>query len=208
MKLSQEQIDKIYKISDRCVKGIILIGLVVVFLKPGNWFWWVFFILLILSMLVNVISNHFATDEEKAEFKKAVKDAVREEREAEVKKKRKAHQDRSDMGCPLIDVNDKQKEEIIELLKHRITKHIQDDTRFNRSVVYAYLTALRSAHIINPVKTDDDKDERRIWIEQITKLYEPQSEWAHFRGDYDEFKKTKRARDAKKEIEYILEKFR
>ena len=39
MKLSQEKIDRKHRISDRCIKGIIFGGIVVLFLKPGIWFW-------------------------------------------------------------------------------------------------------------------------------------------------------------------------
>lgn len=206
MKRTQEKIDKAHKISDWCIKGIILVGLVVVFLKPGNWFWWVWGALSAIAIAVNVISGYYATDEEKEAFKSAVKDAVRETQEE--KQKRKTVQAVGEVECPLIALNEKQKEEITALLKRRITTHEKDSSRFSRSVVYAYLSALRALHIITPVMNSDDIDARRRWIEQTTGLYEPQDQWAHFRGDYDEHKSNNKVRAAIKEIESIIEKFR
>lgn len=164
--------------------------------------------LFFLSFATLLVSSFWSTDDEKEERKAEFKEVMQEIREEEIQKKRKKTQSKEEVACPLIDVNDRQREAIIELLKRRITTHEKDVTRFNRSVVYAYLTALRAAHVITLAKTDEDRDERRRWIEQITGLYEPQNEWAHFRGDYDESKTTKKAREAKKEIENILEKFR
>lgn len=208
MKLTQEQIDKIHRISDRCIKGIILGGFVILFLKPGNWFWWVAGISLAVAIVVNTIVGHWATDEEKEQRIAELKEAIQEAREEDIKKKSKAPQSKEEVECPLIDVNDRQKEEIIELLKRRITTHEKDSSRFSRSVVYTYLSALRALHVIVPVKNSDDIDARRRWIEQITGLYEPQNEWAHFRGDYDEFKHNNKVKAAIKEIESEIEKFR
>lgn len=208
MKLTQEQIDKIHRISDRCIKGIILGGFVILFLKPGNWFWWVAGISLAVAIVVNTIVGHWATDEEKEQRIAELKEAIQEAREEDIKKKSKAPQSKEEVECPLIDVNDRQKEEIIELLKRRITTHEKDSSRFSRSVVYTYLSALRALHVIVPVKNSDDIDARRRWIEQITGLYEPQNEWAHFRGDYDEFKHNNKVKAAIKEIESKIEKFR
>ncbi len=132
-----------------------------------------------------------------------------QELQTEDKTRIKAVRDAEEVECPLIDLNEKQKEEIIKLLKDRINTHEKDITRFNRSIVYTYLSALRALHKITPVKDNsEDKDARRKWIEQITGLYEPQEEWAHFRGDYDEYKSNSKVRAAVKEIEEKIEKFR
>jgi hypothetical protein len=76
MKLSQEKIDRIHRVSDRCIKGIIFGGIVVLFLKPGIWFWWVAGILLAVAIVVNTIFAHWATDEEKEERKAELKEVA------------------------------------------------------------------------------------------------------------------------------------
>ena len=208
MKLTQEQIDKIHKISDWCIKGIILGGFVILFLKPGNWFWWVAGILLVVAIVVNTISSHWATDEEAQQRKAEIKEAMQELQEEDIKKKRKALQSKEEVECPLVDLNERQKQAVEDLLKRRIPKHAKDEGRFDRAVVYTYFSGLRALHVITPVKSSDDIDARRRWIEQITGLYEPQNEWAHFRGDYEEFKHNNKVKAAIKEIESEIEKFR
>ena len=133
---------------------------------------------------------------------------MQELQEEDIKKKRKALQSKEEVECPLVDLNERQKQAVEDLLKRRIPKHAKDEGRFDRAVVYTYFSGLRALHVITPVKSSDDIDARRRWIEQITGLYEPQNEWAHFRGDYDEFKHNNKVKAAIKEIESEIEKFR
>ena len=104
MKFTQEQIDKIHTISDWCIKGILLVGFVIMFLKPGKWFWWLSGISLLVAIVVNSISAHLSTEEEKEEFKRAVKEAVQEAQKEEKTKPKTAYDGKS----PLIDLEPKQ----------------------------------------------------------------------------------------------------
>lgn len=226
------KLEKIYKITDKLgtisvavfsvglVLGLIYVCLEICGVSLKNWeyvhilrkaFKYLFFGSFILIMVFGLISNWIAKrlgiDEEKAKRKAEIKEAI-QEIETEKKTQTKLIRDTEEVECPLIDLNEKQKEEIINLLKRRITTHEKDYSRVNRSVVYTYLSALRALHVITPVKNSDDIDARRRWIEQIAGLFEPPDEWAHFRGDYDENKSNNKVRAAIKEIESEIEKFR
>ena len=160
MKLSQEKIDKIHKISDWCIKGIILVGLAVIFLKPGNWFWWVFGGLLIVAIAVNIISGHLATDEELAEFKKAVRDAMREEREAEQQKRRKIPSDER-IKSPLKGLTPQQEDAIISLLCNKVL------------VINGRLKTSELKHLLKALKRQGDLDDSNLerviaWVKQVT----------------------------------------
>ena len=157
-----------------------------------------------IAFVVAIISGLWATDEEK----KRIIEALREIKEEEASERRNKIVASTDIKCPLIDVNENQKDAIVALLKRRIPKHDKDENRFDRSVVFTYLRALRAMHIMEPVKGPDDIDARRAWIEQITGLCEPQDQWAHFRGDYDEFKRNNKVRAAIKELEAEIAKIR
>lgn len=158
MKLSQEQIDRIYKISDWCVKGIILIGLVVIFLKPGNWFWWVFFIMLSISMIVNAVSRHFATDEEKAERKEEIKEAMQELHEEEAQKKRKKP---STIPSPLIDLTEGQEKIVVRLLNYNVRE------------ISGHLKTADLKNMLHALAEKGDLDDSNLellvdWVENVT----------------------------------------
>ena len=164
-------------------------------------------IIAILSIIGVMLLSPWSTDEENVQKKAELKEIMQEiqEEKGETRKKERSMEE---VACPRIDLNDKQKKAVETLLQKRIPQHDKDKSRFDRSVVYTYLRALRAMHKIEPVKNSDDIDYRRRWIEQLTGLYEPQNEWAHFRGDYDEHKRNNKVKDAIKEIEYAIEKFR
>ena len=164
-------------------------------------------IIVILSFIVVMLLSLWSTDEEKEQKKSELKEIIKEIQE-EKSETRKRERSMEEVACPLIDLNDKQQKAVEELLQKRIPKHEKDRSRFDRSVVYNYLRALIAMHKIKPVKNSDDIDNRRRWIEQLTGLYEPQNEWAHFRGDYDEHKRNNKVNDAIKEIESAIEKVR
>lgn len=160
MKLTQEQIDKIHKISDWCIKGILLVGLVVLFLKPGKWFWWVTGISLLVAIVVNTIFAHWATDEEKEEFKRAVKDAVQEAREEEIQKKRIIPSDEQ-IKSPLKGLTPQQEQVIIDLLRKKIL------------LVNGHLKTSELKHLLKALSLDgnlDDHDLDRViaWVKQVT----------------------------------------
>lgn len=160
IRLSQEQIDKIHKISDWCIKGILIIGLCVLFLKPGNWFWWTAGILLAIAVIVNSVSAHWATDEEAEEFKKAVREAVREEREAELKKKRSVPAAER-VKSPLKGLTPQQEDVIIDILRNKI------------KVTNGHLKTSELKHLLKALEKDSnldvsDMDKVIAWVEQIT----------------------------------------
>lgn len=157
MKLTQEQIDKIHKISDWCIKGILLVGLVVLFLKPGNWFWWVAGISLLVAIVVNIIFAYWATDEEKEEFKRAVKDAVQE---VETEKKTRTKTVFNGKN-PLIDLSPEQ-----TAVVHQFLRDIPDQGN--------HIKTSELKHILHALEDRGDIDlshrEQVIaWVEDITK---------------------------------------
>ena len=91
MKLSQEKIDKIYKIFQWITFSILVGGFILLVLLPigkSKWSWGIWFGLFLVSAIIANIVKHWATDEEAEEFKKAVKDAVHEFYEEDSQKKR------------------------------------------------------------------------------------------------------------------------
>ena len=161
----------------------------------------------IIAFCITVFMSIWASDDEKEKKKAEIREILQEFKKAE-QLNRTLNKSNETVKCPLVNVNEEQKEAIIQLLKRRITKHEKDDSRFDRSVVYTYLRALRSMNKIEPIVNSEDIDDRRKWIEQITGLYEPQDQWAHFRGDYDENKRNRRVNAVIKELESEIEKFR
>ena len=160
MKLTQEQIDKIHKISDWCVKGIILVGFVGLFLKPGNWFWWTTGILLLIALVVYEVSRHWATDDEKEDFKHVIKDAMQEVREEEIRKKRIIPSDEQ-IKSPLKGLTPQQEQVIIDLLCKKIL------------VVNGHLKTSELKHLLKALSLDgnlDDHDLDRViaWVKQET----------------------------------------
>jgi hypothetical protein len=170
MKLTQEQIDKIHKISDWCIKGILLVGFVVMFLKPGNWFWWVSGISLLVATIVNTISAHWATDEEKEEFKRTVKEAVQEVQKEKKTKNKTVYNGKS----PLIDLEPKQ-----IAIVHKILCDIPEENGHIRtSELIQVLRALAGQGDLD----DGNKDALIAWVESITgKAVDARN----FKYDYD-----------------------
>ena len=81
MKLSQEKIDKVYKITQWITVSILVGGFILLVLLPigkSKWSWGIWFGLFLVSGILANVVKHWATDEEAEEFKKAVKDAVQE----------------------------------------------------------------------------------------------------------------------------------
>ncbi len=192
MKLTQEQIDKIHKISDWCIKGILLVGLVIMFLKPGNWFWWVSGISLLVAIIVNTISAYWATDEEKEEFKRAVKEAVQEAQKEEKKKAKAAYNGKS----PLIDLEPKQ----IAII-HKILSDIPEENGHIRtSELIQVLRALAGQGDLD----DGNKDALIAWVESITgKAVDARNFKYDFDNKYSEKGVSKQAEKIYKEFEKL-----
>lgn len=170
MKFTQEQIDNIHKISDWSIKGILLSGFVIMFLKPGNWFWWVSGILLLVAIIVNSISAHWATDKEKEEFKRAVKEAMQEEQKEKKTRTKTAYDGKS----PLIDLEPKQ-----IAVVHQILCNIPEENGHIRtSELVQVLRALAGRGDLD----DGNKGALIAWVENLTgKAVDARN----FKYDYD-----------------------
>lgn len=156
MKFTQEQIDNIHKISDWSIKGILLSGLVIMFLKPGNWFWWVSGISLLVAIIVNSISAHWATDKEKEELKRAVQEAMQEAQ----KEKKTRTKTTYDGKSPLIDLEPKQ-----IAVVHQILCNIPEENGHIRtSELVQVLRALAGRGDLD----DGNKGALIAWVENLT----------------------------------------
>ena len=158
MKLSQEKIDKIAKLSNWCVGIIFLVALVMLFVKPANWVWWMLLALFVPTLIVHEVFVRFATDEEKEEFKKAVKDAVREAEKEKAEKKAAVNWE---VTCPLKGLNPKQEEIIITILQTKI--HVEN----------GHLKTAELKHFIKALSKQGDLDDSNMdnviaWVEQVT----------------------------------------
>lgn len=192
MKLTQEQIDNIHRISDWCIKGILLVGFVVMFLKPGNWFWWVSGISLLVAVIVNAISAHWATDEEKEEFKRAVKEAVQEVQKEEKTKNKTVYNGKS----PLIDLEPKQ-----IAIVHKILCDIPEENGHIRtSELIQVLRALAGQGDLD----DGSKDALIAWVESITgKAVDARNFKYDYDNKYSEKGVSKQAEKIYKEFEKL-----
>ena len=166
----QKKIDKVHQISDWCIKGILLVGFVVLFLKPGKWFWWVTGILLGLAVLTNVISEIWATDEGKEEFKRTVKDAVQELESEKKAKTKTAYNGRN----PLVGLDDKQTAKVHEWLNGILV----ENGHLKTSELVQLLRALKDRGDLD----DSDKEQLILWVESIT---EKEVDRRNFLYDYD-----------------------
>ena len=174
MQLTQQQIDRIYKISEWCVLGILLVMLVVLFFKPGKWFWWVSGIPLLLAMAINIVSRHWATDEEAEEFKRAVKEAVQEYKEEEKKKPKPTIFDESDIHTPLKGLTPQQEAAVHQLLQKI---HVNDNGFLRNAELMAFIRALSADGNIDA----SDLDAVIRWIEYVSKH---KVDAAHFKSEY------------------------
>ena len=192
MKFTQEQIDNIHRISDWSIKGILFVGFVIMFLKPGNWFWWVSGISLLAAIIVNVISAHWATDEEKEEFKRAVKEAVQEMQKEEKTKNKTVYNGKS----PLIDLEPKQ-----IAIVHKILCDIPEENGHIRtSELIQVLRALAGRGDLD----DGNKDTLIAWVESITgKAVDARNFKYDYDNKYSEKGVSKQAEKIYKEFEKL-----
>ena len=158
MKLTQEKIDKIAKISKWCVGGIMLIAFAMLFVKPASWVWWTLLGCFIPALIVSEVSLRFATNEEEEEFKKAVKDAVREAEKEKVEKKSVIDWD---VKCPLKGLTTQQEEVIINILQTKI--HVEN----------GHLKTAELKHLIKALSKQGDLNDKNMdnviaWVEQVT----------------------------------------
>lgn len=170
----QKIIDKIHQISDWSIKGIFLVGLIVLFLKPGNWFWWVSGILLGLAILVNAVSGIWATDEEKEEFKRTVKEAMQEIKAEEDSKPKRTIFSPDEVKIPLKGLTPEQ----ISVV-HKLLQSISEQNgHIKTSDLVQFLRALKGQGDL------DDSDMQRVigWVEYVTKK---SIDERNFKYDYD-----------------------
>ena len=155
MKLPQKTINNIYKISDWTIKSIIFLGLIVIFLKPADWFWWVFFIILLIAVVVNVIFGYLSADEQPTLHKEVIISSVRDEYN------------------PFSEIVSDDRRHIIEQQFRDLPSHISKKDCINMSVVSYYLTALEEMGYISPSKSAD-KNNLRLWVENVSGRYAPE----------------------------------
>lgn len=156
----QKLIDKIFRISDWCIKGILLVGLIVMFIYHEKPFWWTAGILLGVSVLVNVISGIWATDEEKEQRKNDIKEALQEVQEDEIRKKRRIPSDEQ-IKSPLKGLTPQQEAVIIDMLRNNI---LVENNRLKTSELKHMLLALERQGDIDV----SDIDRVIAWVMQVT----------------------------------------
>jgi len=162
MKLSQEQIDKIYKILYGTGVSLLLGGFVLLLIIPKQpgWVVWTWLGTSFGILFIAGFVQRWATDEDKEEFKKAVKEAVQEAREDESKKKRKIPSDER-VKSPLKGLTPQQEEVIIKLLCEKIL------------VVNGHLKTSELKHLLKALSLDGNLDDHNLdrviaWVEQET----------------------------------------
>ena len=166
MKLSQEKIDKIYKTAQLCIGIIFFGGLLVLCLLPkhwGSWPFWTWLGLFVVAIVVSAIFKRWATDEEVEEFKKAVREAVREAQQAEEKKPQPVS---SSNDTPLINLTDEQKVRI-EQFFHDLPSHHDNKEAMNMKEVARFIRALVDLGYISQA-TSVDLNGLRQWASQVT----------------------------------------
>jgi|GEM_PF-4459494 len=156
MNLSQEQIDKIYKITNGCGGIIILIGVVAMFFKPASWVWWMIGVLFVITVIVNFISGHWATDEEQEDLKRMIKQAVQEAKEEKPTNKPIIGDKRS----PLINPSEKQEAVIVNILR----QIPESEGHIKTSELIQILRALKGQGDLD----DSDLDRVIYWVETVT----------------------------------------
>lgn len=162
MKLSQEKIDKIYKILYWTGASLLLGGFVLLLIIPKQpgWVVWTWLGTSFGILFIAGFVQRWATDEDKEEFKKAVKEAVQEAQEDESKKKRKIPSDER-VKSPLKGLTPQQEQVIIDILCKKIL------------VANGHLKTSELKHLMKALSIDgnlDDHDLDKIvaWVEQET----------------------------------------
>lgn len=157
MKLSQEQIDQIHKISGWCVVGMFVLLLVVLILNCVPFVKWLLVGLLVAAIVVNEVFRHWATNEEKEERKAEMKEVL-QEIESEKKKRTKIV---FNGKSPLIDLSPKQ----IAVVHDFLCKTHDQGGHIKTSELKHILHALED-------RGDIDLSHREqviAWVEDITK---------------------------------------
>lgn len=157
MKLSQEQIDKIHKISGWCVVGMLVLLLVVLILNCVPFVKWLLAGLLVAAIVVNEVFRHWATNEEKEERKAEMKEVL-QEIESEKKKRTKIV---FNGKSPLIDLSPKQ----IAVVHDFLRKTHDQGGHIKTSELKHILHALEDRGDIDM----SNREQVIAWVEDITK---------------------------------------
>ena len=170
MRFSQAQIDKFFKIINWSLRGIFLAGFVLLFFIHGIWFIWFAGSTILVLILVEFFARRFATNEETEEFKRTVKEAVREMHDERIKTK-PIYSDA--VKNPLIGLNPQETTKVIELLNQ-----IQvENGHIRTSELMAFIRALKAGSHLD----DSDLDNVVCWVEQVTG---ESVDKAHFKSEY------------------------
>lgn len=116
--------------------------------------------LLFLSFAVLIVVSFWATDDEKEEFKRAVKDAVQEVHEDEIQKKRRIPSDEQ-IKSPLKGLTPQQEAVIIDMLRNKI---LVENNRLKTSELKHLLLALERQGDLDV----SDMDRVIAWVMQVT----------------------------------------
>ena len=164
-------------------------------------------IVAVLALIVLFILSIWATDEE--EKKRQEEEQRRIEQIEEVLQKHEANKKtqnqpatKAEVRCPLIRVTPEQKDLLERYIKEHMHKHATDSSRFDRKWAFGYLLALQRLRYIS---LDEDIDNMRAWLEDVTELYEPTSEArAHFKNDFKKRAETSTSVQLVKTIENLM----
>ena len=169
----QNRIDKVHEVSGWCIGGIVLLFLVGMCLKPGVWFKWTIIILFGFALLVNIISGHWATDEEKEERKQEIKEALREVKEEDNKSRRKIAM-QTKARNPLKGLTPEQTSVVLELLN----TIPEENGHLKTSLLVQFLRALKGQDDLD----DQDKENLIAWVQNETGK---EVDERNFKYDYD-----------------------
>lgn len=178
MRIAQEKIDLIHKVSGWCILGIFLAWIVAQHYKLEHWIIVAIWILMGIAVVVYAIFGHFATDEEKEEFKNVVKEVLNESvhKSTELEPTIEPTGD----GCPLINLTNEQKRKVEQILRD-LPSHNKKENEINMKEVARFLTALVNLGYISGAKSVD-KNGLRLWVESVTGKLSP--EQCHFNDAY------------------------
>lgn len=207
MKFTQEQIDKI-KCGSEVGLGVSFVLMVVLGLIPEIWgihipksVMSIVLTCLFLSFAVLIVSSFWATDEEKEERKKEIKDAIIELSKENKISKASTIIPVQNVYNPYADgILDEQKKKVEKILLDLPSHHEKRD-QINMSEVSRYLTALEELKIISPTKSADLHN-LRLWVESVTGKHAPEQ----YRFN-DAFPSTNKqgVKKAKEKIKQVLE---
>ncbi len=165
-------------------------------------------IVAVLALIALFLLSIWATDEE--EKKRQEEEQRRIEQIEDVLQKHEANKKtqnkpatNAEVRCPLINVTPEQKDLLERYIKEHMHKHVTDPNRFDRAWAFGYLLALQRLRYIS---RNEDIDNMRAWLEDVTGLHEPSDERAHFKNDFKKRAETPKSAQLVETIENLMKK--